>query len=806
MQKGSGRCQRPLAVMAVAAFLAFGLMATTGAQPVAAQDDADCELTFTTSGALDAIVHTEAGVTATGRVVTCEAKGGTATVKINGPDEAFPDTATEFVRFYIEDSSGALAAFAPGEQPTWSTDNSRYEISSAAASTKKYRFLKVDIPEVETNPNTGVAGRGSATFTVNKSKGGVVYIYTGDTLDLTELEDAGSTPDDQEQRGLVNSNGIITITFLGVPAIGEDLDTDVNKKLDDDIKDQCIAADDVANNNADQDLVGEATPNGNGCLTAGNALTPAQSWEMGTVIDVTESRSKLVVRTVADDDILRSADATPIIDGKMATHTVAGTDDTVTIYAVVEDENGEALLDTEVSFSTTTMPAGIVPARDLSDEVDTEEAVTITGGNLEDDQIRVTGLDPDDNDPATSVDIDGGDAVASYTLDSLPDDDNDSYRIEVVVTVGDLTLGTVVIAREGPANKIVAGVFNAECFPEPTGGDAEDFADNKFNEEAKGCDASGMARRFGAGETFVVKAHHEDVRDLVVGDGGDLSVAFANDDDDLLDGDDPDDHDDPVMIDDPAQAWVYTIHEDATFGDHMITVSTDVQNADDEDIASVTLTVTVAGPVDDYGLDGPDVIELGGAAEYTVTATDVNGGVPHFPEAGDNMVAVAVQPVTTLVTGLNASRMLELDEDTGVGTFTVYAALDAVDGAAGRIIVGPADNLTILPISFGAAAPEMLTAPSITSVMSNAAGEATITLTAGANATKQFVWAEPVGGRTEANPGTYSSEAAGDATSVTITGLVSGTSYWFNAIAGTGEGDASEWSTWGGWFAETPIQ
>ena len=35
-----------LAVVAVAALLAFGLMATTGAQPAAAQDDADCEMTL----------------------------------------------------------------------------------------------------------------------------------------------------------------------------------------------------------------------------------------------------------------------------------------------------------------------------------------------------------------------------------------------------------------------------------------------------------------------------------------------------------------------------------------------------------------------------------------------------------------------------------------------------------------------------------------------------------------------------------------------------------------------------------------
>ena len=39
----------------------------------------------------------------------------------------------------------------------------------------------------------------------------------------------------------------------------------------------------------------------------------------------------------------------------------------------------------------------------------------------------------------------------------------------------------------------------------------------RFDAEAKGCDASGMARRFGAGEMIFVKAHHEDALDLVVG-------------------------------------------------------------------------------------------------------------------------------------------------------------------------------------------------------------------------------------------------------------------------------------------------
>ena len=56
------------------------------------------------------------------------------------------------------------------------------------------------------------------------------------------------------------------------------------------------------------------------------------------------------------------------------------------------------------------------------------------------------------------------------------------------------------------------------------------------------------------------------------------------------------------------------------------------------------------------------------------------------------MVAVECPAgTTTLVTGLEPdSRMLELDDGHWhVGKFTVYAALDATHGSAGRIIVGP---------------------------------------------------------------------------------------------------------------------
>ena len=90
-----------------------------------------------------------------------------------------------------------------------------------------------------------------------------------------------------------------------------------------------------------------------------------------------------------------------------------------------------------------------------------------------------------------------------------------------------------------------------------------------------------------------------------------------------------------------------------------------------------------------------------------------------------------------------------------------------------------------------------LGAPSITAA-SNAAGEATITLTPGAHATKHYVWAFRVGGTSNATDGKWSAEVASGVTSVTITGLTSGQSYWFIPIAGRGDGAATQWR-WGAW-------
>ena len=100
------------------------------------------------------------------------------------------------------------------------------------------------------------------------------------------------------------------------------------------------------------------------------------------------------------------------------------------------------------------------------------------------------------------------------------------------------------------------------------------------------------------------------------------------------------------------------------------------------------------------------------------------------------------------------------------------------------------------------ALPMELGDPSITSVMSDAEGMATVMLTPGDNATKHYIWALP----TDLSQGMYSDKAAGDADMVTISGLTSGMNYWFIAVAGRGTGADSEWSEWSGWTAATPIQ
>ena len=256
---------------------------------------------------------------------------------------------------------------------------------------------------------------------------------------------------------------------------------------------------------------------------------------------------------------------------------------------------------------------------------------------------------------------------------------------------------------------------------------------------------------------------------------------------------------------------VITVNKDAELGTYSITV----EDGDASDIVSIT----VSGKADDIMIDGPDMIPADtGLATYTVKAVDVNDNIPSnatdLNKGEDNTgFTVAVRYKDVQVLGLTGEDTINFSAKTGIGTFRVLMPQDAVEGDSVTITVnGTAGSETLSAtkvVMYGEAAPEpmpmpmLLGDPSITSVMSDAAGMATVMLTPGDNADQHWIWALPTDLVSE---GMFSDRVAGDATSFTMSGLTSGMSYWFTAVAGRGEKGAEEWSAYSGWSAETPIE
>ena len=124
-----------LGVMALAALLAFGLMATNGAQPAAAQDDPDCEVevAIASNGTVTATVTD--GFSADEE--DCRSRGGTATIRFTGPPTALAGVDDPGkLDLLIQDDNGPIRAYVNG---TVNFDagnidpNNRYEITGTGA-------------------------------------------------------------------------------------------------------------------------------------------------------------------------------------------------------------------------------------------------------------------------------------------------------------------------------------------------------------------------------------------------------------------------------------------------------------------------------------------------------------------------------------------------------------------------------------------------------------------------------------------------------------------------------------------------
>ena len=671
-----------LAVMALAAFLAFGLLATTGAQPAAAQDDPDCTVenaAIVTTGGTPT-----ADTPAIANAIPCSTSNASAVVALEGnPGQEDVDEATVWV--YAQDGT-----ITDGSTLTnvWHHDTAEGTAADPADATR-FSAIRVKIPEAESaNVGGGGAQQQTMNITVTPASGKsdvTLYVYYQSDAPIPTADfnhDGVGTPASPNvlqinDPGDVGTSGTLTLTFLGAPAVGKD-GADHNKNIDDDVFVQCYADGDTRMRVV---IEGDQTS------------CPDDHTASDDVTDAMETRSILVAHTDGDAS---DAEITTVIDGKSKDHQLNANDETeVTVYARIRDAADNDLQGADVTFSATFMPS----ADDLKVDFranSTEDAVTVIAQDGGDDpvagkEIRLTT-------EMRNVGIVLGDAVASRTMTGLPT--GKPYRITMEVSADDVPLGSIVITREGTPTVLKAGVFDLECFTTATAGD---YSVAKADLEADDCDDSGMGRRFGRGEMVFVKAHLEDALGTVVGTFSDLDSELADDFDESLDADGPVEINEPVTGKDMPRAWMYMIEDDAMLGVHTITVSTTAKNLDDEDIDDVMLTVTVAGSPDMFAIGGPDRIDVGGSGTFTVTATDSTGmGVPYFKDDAAKKVNVFIQGlIPGNVRGLDSSNNVTLDADTGMGSFTIYSPPGTVDGATVRIFVGSGDNEVSHIVMFG---------------------------------------------------------------------------------------------------------
>ena len=310
-----------LAAVALAAFLAIGLLATNGVQPAAAQDPG-CEVAVDAAG--------DATVPAGG----CDVQGDTATVVFQGDAAAIEDRTLSLL---IADSAGPITAYPTGTVwnavlvPAGLADGTVG--TSIRATAMKYRYQSIIVPEAKANPTSGVIEGQKVPVMVN----GNVYIWAG-SVSVTDTI-AGIPADDAASGArtiAASAAGVVDITFLGAPALGVD-GNDPNKIVDDvDDSDDTVGA-----------VVVDSTP--------------------------TEIRSKL-----------ESYNGTTLVetvpDGGSADHVISGDQVGAIITATVKDADNNPLEDVEVTFTATSEPVGIESSTRVVDTVAEGTASrTITG-------------------------------------------------------------------------------------------------------------------------------------------------------------------------------------------------------------------------------------------------------------------------------------------------------------------------------------------------------------------------------------------------------------------------------------------
>ena len=403
------------------------------------------------------------------------------------------------------------------------------------------------------------------------------------------------------------------------------------------------------------------------------SLTQADGDDDGDELDKSSSLTAFNLATPTGDNLADPQDS-EVVSAILS--------DTVSIYifAEVRDDQGRALVGGDDVESTVTFNVEFAAGSDLK----TGRALTTS----------------------ETEDV-GTDGRADIELDGWKTGDGDEVGpVKVTVTAmytgptGDLDLGKVVLSRAGEAETIVGSVFSRACLVDTDSindaseTDADRYDDDKLDvtdEENKACM---MDFRYGTDQMFIVKAHVEDGLGSVI--MGTLSVEVEDVDNPIATANPVDLHG-VADVGDDTSAWLYTVDSKAELADHMITVSDD---DDDNDVIDLVFTVAVAGPPYSYMIDGPERIDLGRSGTFMVQAYDKNMSIPHFDD-GMPMVEVFIQGLASGNTRYITNGMIDIDPDTGMGEFIVYAPNSAMDADVIRIFVSTGDMEQLHEVTFG---------------------------------------------------------------------------------------------------------
>ena len=216
-----------LTVVALAAFLAFGLMTTTGAQPAEAQDDPCVKVTPGEGGTPTAIAGNDNAEGADG----CDSSSSEAIIELAGGDETGATNTTSYV-VYGADISGASTGASTGVYPP----DTSYGDHDNDADTPPVFFREVDGTDVEVSPlsavpvtvdpatvdtaGEAVASKETVTVTGSPLDTATVYVAQGTAFTAavtTTLSNTDVPRSNGKESRTLTRQLVLDIIFLGPP-------------------------------------------------------------------------------------------------------------------------------------------------------------------------------------------------------------------------------------------------------------------------------------------------------------------------------------------------------------------------------------------------------------------------------------------------------------------------------------------------------------------------------------------------------------------------------------------------------------